>query len=169
MKRHPTEWKKIPANDISDKGLRSKIYKELKQLRIKKDNLIKNGQRTSTAVSLQKTYRCREKFTTTGPQGAASKARVSMAVTKRKTRAGEDAEKREPSYIANWCIHYRKQYGGSSKKLKIKLPCDIAIPILGIFLKKTKSMIQKDTCTPMYCSIIYNSQDIEATSASVNS
>ena len=30
MKRHPTEWKKIPANDISDKGLRSKIYKELK-------------------------------------------------------------------------------------------------------------------------------------------
>ena len=28
-KRQPTEWEKIFANDISDKGLVSKIYKEL--------------------------------------------------------------------------------------------------------------------------------------------
>ena len=28
--RQPTEWEKIFANDISDKGLVSKIYKELK-------------------------------------------------------------------------------------------------------------------------------------------
>ena len=28
-KRKPTEWEKIFANDISDKGLVSKIYKEL--------------------------------------------------------------------------------------------------------------------------------------------
>ena len=31
-KRQPTEWKKIFANDISDKGLVSKIYKELTKL-----------------------------------------------------------------------------------------------------------------------------------------
>ena len=35
-------------------------------------------------------------------------------------------EKREPSYTVggnvNWCSHYGKQYGGSSKKLKIELP-----------------------------------------------
>ena len=36
MKRQPTEWEKILANDISEKGLISKIYNEPIQLNIKK-------------------------------------------------------------------------------------------------------------------------------------
>ena len=32
MKRQSVEWEKILANHISDKGLMSKIYKDLKQL-----------------------------------------------------------------------------------------------------------------------------------------
>ena len=32
MKRQPTEWEKIFANDMTDKGLISKIYKHLFQL-----------------------------------------------------------------------------------------------------------------------------------------
>ena len=36
------------------------------------------------------------------------------------------------------------------KKLKIELPYDTAIPLQGIYLKKTRTLIQKDTCTPMF-------------------
>ena len=41
----------------------------------------------------------------------------------------------------------------SLKKLKIELPYDPAIPILGIYPEKT--IIQKDTCTPMFIAALF--------------
>ena len=40
------------------------------------------------------------------------------------------------------------------KKLKIELPYDPAIPSLGIYMKKTKTLIQKDTCIPMFIAVL---------------
>ena len=39
------------------------------------------------------------------------------------------------------------------KKLKIELPYDPAIPLLGIYPDKT--IIQKDTCTPVFIAAVY--------------
>ena len=39
------------------------------------------------------------------------------------------------------------------KKLKIELPYDPAIPLLGIYPDKT--IIQKDTCTPMFIAALF--------------
>ena len=45
-KRQPSEWEKIFANDATDKGLISKMYKELTWLNIIKTTQSKNGQKT---------------------------------------------------------------------------------------------------------------------------
>jgi len=48
---------------------------------------------------------------------------------------GKDLEEKEPLCTVgrnvNWCILYGKQYRGFSKKLKIEVPYDTSIPLLG--------------------------------------
>ena len=54
-----------------------------------------------------------------------------------------------------------EQYGGSTKKLKIELPHDPEIPLLGIYPEKTslKGYMQPN----VHCGTVYNRKDTEAT------
>ena len=66
-------------------------------------------------------------------------------------------EEREPSYIVggnvSWCSHYGKLVWKFLRKLKVELPCDPAIPLLGIY--PDKIIIQKATCTPMFTAALF--------------
>ena len=66
-------------------------------------------------------------------------------------------EKGEPSCIAggnaNWYSHYGEQYGDSLKKLKIELPYDPAISLLGICIEETR--FERDTCTPVFITVLF--------------
>ena len=71
------------------------------------------------------------------------------------TNIDEDVEKREPSCTHCWweCKLIQPQWKivwRFLKTLKIELPYDPAIPLLGIYPEKMKTLIQKDTCTPMF-------------------
>ena len=41
------------------------------------------------------------------------------------------------------------------QKLKAELTYDPVIPLMGTYLKKTKTLIRKDTCTPVFTAMLF--------------
>ena len=41
------------------------------------------------------------------------------------------------------------------KKLKMELPYGLANPLLGIYLKEEKTLIQKDVCAPLFIAALF--------------
>ena len=84
---------------------------------------------------------------------------VRMAIIKslQIINAEDGVEKREPFYTVGGNIKLVQPLWRAVwrflKKLKIELPYDPAIPLLGIYLEKT--IIQKDTCTPMFKAALF--------------
>lgn len=72
------------------------------------------------------------------------------------TNVGEDVKKREICTVSgnvNRCSHYEKQRG-NSKKLKIELLYDPAVPLLGIHPKEIK-FSQRDICSLLFTAVIF--------------
>ena len=112
MKRQPSEWEKIIANEATDKKLISKIYKQLMQLNSRKINdPIKKWAKELNRHSLKKTYgwltnmkRCstsliiRQMQIKTTMRYHFTPVRMAVIQSLQTINAGEGVEKREPSY-----------------------------------------------------------------------
>ena len=132
MKRQPTKWEKILANDTSHKRLMPKIHKELIKKTQRSNLKIGKGseQLFFSRQDMQMEKKVHEKmFNITSQQGNANQNHSEISPhtcqngyykkTKKNNKYWEDVEKRENSSNVgenmNWYSPSRKQYRGSSK------------------------------------------------------
>ena len=132
MKWQPSEWEKIIANETTDKGFISKIYKQFTQLSARKANnpikkwekdlnrhlskediqmVNKHMKRCSTLLIIRE-IQIKTTMRYHWSKWASSKSLQTI-------NAGEGVEKRECSCIVggnvNWYSHYGRWYGDSLK------------------------------------------------------
>ena len=125
VKREPSEWEKIIANETTDKGLISKIYKQLIQLNTRKTNnpikkwerdLKRHFSKEDIQVANKHMKRCstlliiKEMQIKTTVRCPLTPVRMAIIKKSQRINAGEVVENREPSYTIgeneNWGSHY---------------------------------------------------------------
>ena len=174
VKRQPSEWEKIIANETTDKGLISKIYKQLIQLHIRKtNNPIKKWEKELNRhffkEDIQMTNKHKKRCSTSliiremQIKTAVSYhlTLVRMALIKKSTNnecwrgCGEKGMLLHCWWECKLIQPLWKIVWRFLKKLGIKPPYNPAIPLLGIYPEETK--IEKEMYPVIHCSTIYNS------------